>query len=78
MTTATLRQSGGSVVLAIPKAMLEALGLGADSRVRLDMHGRSLTITPGFAIEDLVAAITPDNQHALEDTGERGAERIDE
>lgn len=78
MTTATLRQSGGSVILAIPKAMLEAMGLGADSRVRLDMHGRALTITPGFAIDDLVAAITPENQHTFEDTGERGAERIEE
>lgn len=78
MTTATLRQSGGSVILAIPKALLDAMGLRADSKVRLDVHGRSMTITPGFGIDDLVAGITPDNAHAAPDAGERGAERIEE
>jgi antitoxin component of MazEF toxin-antitoxin module len=78
MTTATLRQSGGSVILAIPKALLDAMGLGAESKVRLDVHGRSLTITPGFAIDDLVAGITSDNGHDLTLSGERGGERVDE
>ena len=78
MTTITLRQSGGSVILAIPKAVLDMLGLRADSKVDLDVHGRTLTITPSWAIDDLVARITPDNAHPVLDAGERGAERVDE
>ncbi len=77
MTTAILRQSGGSVILAIPKALLEALGLGAESRVRLGVDGRSLTITPSYSIDELVARITPENSHELVHGGERGAEQID-
>lgn len=77
MTTVTLRQSGGSVILAIPKALLDAMGLKADSKVRLDVHGRSMTITPRFAIDELVAGLTPDNAHPLLDSGERGGERSD-
>ena len=78
MTTITLRQSGGSVILAIPKTVLDILGLRADSKVDLDVHGRTLTITPSWAIDDLVARITPENAHPLVEPRERGAERIDE
>ena len=77
MTTSTLRQSGGSVILAIPKAVLESLGLGADSKVVLGISGRTLTITPGFSIDDMVARITPENSHELIVSGERGAEQIE-
>jgi antitoxin component of MazEF toxin-antitoxin module len=77
MTTVTLRQSGGSVILAIPKAILDAMGLKAESKVRLDVSGRTLTVTPGFAIDDLVSRMTPDNAHVLDESGERGRERIE-
>jgi len=77
VATATLRQSGGSVILAIPKALLEALGLSANSRVELGVSGRSLTVTPGYSIDELVAGIRADNQHELIEAGERGAERIE-
>lgn len=77
MTTATLRQSGGSVILAIPKAVLETLGLSADSKVNLGVSGRMLTVTPGYSIDDLVARITPENGHELIASGDRGAEQVD-
>ena len=77
MSTATLRQSGGSVILAIPKAVLEALGLSANSRVNLAIQGGSLTVTPGYDIDELVAAITPGNSHDLIESDERGSERIE-
>ena len=78
MATATLRQSGGSVILAIPKAVLDALGLRAESKVRMEMHGRPHTFTPGVAIDDLVAGWSPHNRHDPGIGGERGAERIDD
>jgi len=65
------------VILALPKAILEATGLSAESQVRLSVQGRSLTITPSFAINDLVASITPENSHELIASGERGAEQVD-
>ena len=74
---ATLRQSGGSVIMAIPKVVLDMLGVGADSQVTLTVNGRCLTITPGYPIEDLVGRITPENSHEPLAAGERGAERID-
>jgi antitoxin ChpS len=77
MTTAILRQSGGSVILAIPKVLLETMGLRAESKVNLDVRGRSLTITPGYSIDELVARMTPENSHELIVSGERGSEQID-
>ena len=77
MADAILRQSGGSVILAIPKALLEALGLSANSKVNLSVRGGALTVTPGYDIDELVAAISPGNRHELIEAGERGAERIE-
>jgi antitoxin ChpS len=77
MATAILRQSGGSVILAIPKAIAESMGVTAGSEVRLALHGRTLTATPGYSIEALVAGCTPENVHELQFDGEVGAERFE-
>lgn len=77
MATAILRQSGGSVILSIPKAIAQTMGVEADSKVSLGLRGRTLTVTPGLSIEDLVAQITPENRHELESATELGAERIE-
>jgi antitoxin ChpS len=44
--TATLRRSGGSIILSIPKTIVESLALEAGSVVELSMQGRSLAVTP--------------------------------
>lgn len=44
--TATLRRSGGSVILSIPKTIVESLAVDAGSVVELAMRGGSLTVTP--------------------------------
>lgn len=77
MATAILRQSGGSVILSIPKALAQTMGVAADSKVSLGLRGRTLTVTPGLSIDDLVARITPENRHELDADTEIGAERID-
>ena len=46
MATATLRAVGGSVVMAIPKRILELLNLHAGSQVSVDVHGGQLVIVP--------------------------------
>ena len=37
MRTATLRQSGGSVIVSLPKAFLDQLGLKADTPVDIEV-----------------------------------------
>ncbi|GAA0721638.1 AbrB/MazE/SpoVT family DNA-binding domain-containing protein [Dokdonella soli] len=44
--TATLRRSGGSVILSIPKTIVESLAVDAGSVVELSLRGRSLSVTP--------------------------------
>lgn len=44
--TATLRRSGGSVILSIPKVIVDSLAVDAGSVVELSMNGRSLSVTP--------------------------------
>ena len=46
MTTATLRAVGGSVVMAIPKRVLELLGLHAGSQVNVNVQNGQLVIVP--------------------------------
>ncbi len=43
---ATLRQSGGSTILAIPKSITQALLVDVGSIVELVVEGRSLSVTP--------------------------------
>lgn len=44
--TATLRRSGGSVILAIPKVIVDSLAVDVGSVVELSVNGRSLSVTP--------------------------------
>jgi antitoxin ChpS len=44
MQTATLRKSGGSVVVSIPKSALEQLGLTADMPVEIAVEGDRIMI----------------------------------
>lgn len=46
MPTATLRSVGGSVVLAIPKRILELVHLQAGSRVDIDVQQGQLIVSP--------------------------------
>lgn len=44
MRTATLRRSGGSVIVSIPKSVLDELGLAPDMPVEIDVEGDSIVI----------------------------------
>ena len=43
---ATLRQSGGSIILSIPKSIAQTLAVEAGSAVELVVDGRTLSVTP--------------------------------
>lgn len=64
MHIATLRTVGGSVMMAIPKAILEALGLAANEKVGLSVADGRLMIEPHprprYSLGDLVAQCDPD------------------
>ena len=44
MRTATLRQSGGSIIVSLPKAFLDQLGLKADTPVDIDVVDGKIVI----------------------------------
>jgi antitoxin ChpS len=44
MRTTTLRRSGGSVIVSLPKFALDQLGLEADTPVEIDVEGDSIVI----------------------------------
>jgi antitoxin ChpS len=46
MTDATLRAVGGSIMVAIPKPMLDGLGLSANEKVTLHLDGNRLVMEP--------------------------------
>lgn len=55
--TATLRQSGGSIILSIPKAIAQTLAIDAGSVVELSVNGRTLSIAPaGRKLAERLAA----------------------
>lgn len=44
MRTTTLRQSGGSVIVSLPKSALEKLGLGPNQPVEIEVEGDRIVI----------------------------------
>ena len=44
MRTATLRQSGGSIIVSLPRSAVEKLGLGPDQPVEIDVEGDRIVI----------------------------------
>ena len=59
MKTAILRKAGGSVMLAVPPALLDALDLSAGSSVDLALDAGRLVIEPKtrprYSLEELLA-----------------------
>jgi antitoxin ChpS len=59
MITSTLRIVGGSVMMAIPKPVLEGLGLSANEKVNLRIDGGCLVIErrqkPRYSLDELMA-----------------------
>lgn len=55
--TATLRQSGGSIILSIPKSIARTMAIEAGSVVELVVEGRKLSVMPARrSLADRLAA----------------------
>jgi antitoxin ChpS len=85
MLTSTLRNVGGSVMLAIPKSLLETLGLAANTKVALSVdHGRLVVEAnpkPKYTLAELLAQCDPaaapnEDERAWEDTEPVGREML--
>ena len=58
MLAASLRRSGGSLIMTIPQSYVEQNQLNANSRVTLEINGSELKITPGkkcLSLDELLA-----------------------
>ena len=61
---ATLRRTGGSITLSIPKSIAKALAVDAGSVVELVVEGRTLSVTPARrSLADRLAAIPKSPAH---------------
>jgi antitoxin ChpS len=72
MTTATLRTLGGSVVLTVPKKLLDLMHLHAGARVEMRVENGALIVQPvtkpQYTLAELLAQCTPtDFTHTAED-----------
>ena len=68
---ARLRKVGGSVMLAIPKPMLEALDLAPDAAVGLSIKSGRLVVDPKqrrrYSLDELLARCKPSARRSRED-----------
>jgi antitoxin ChpS len=63
MSEAKLRKVGGSVMLAVPPAVLDELGVGADSVVELAVKRGKLIVEPRsrkrYTLDELISQCDP-------------------
>lgn len=63
MHSTTMRQVGGSVMLAVPPALLDVIGAQAGSTVDLDVDGGRLIVVPHhrprYTLDELIAQCDP-------------------
>lgn len=62
MSTANLRSVGGSVVMAIPRPLLDLVGLKAGSQVNIDVQDGRLIVAPlrnRHTLSELLAQCDP-------------------
>ncbi|CAN5272807.1 antitoxin [soil metagenome] len=71
MFTTNLRKVGGSVMLAVPPAILDVLNLRAGTAVGLAVDGGRLIVEPSarphYKLEDLLAQCDPNAEFSDED-----------
>lgn len=80
MRTTNLRKVGGSVMLAVPPALLESLGLEAGSKVGVAVQRGRLVVEPQrrprYTLEELLAECHPRARRSREDREWAGGKRV--
>jgi antitoxin ChpS len=71
MHTTNLRKVGGSVMLAVPPALLDILQLGTGAQVGLTVEGGRLIVEPRrrprYTLDELLAQCNPKSPRTKED-----------
>lgn len=71
--TTRVQESGGSLVLRIPKSLAARAGLKPDASVEVSLEKGRLIVVPSrgssLTLESLLAQVTKDNLHGEIDTG---------
>ena len=71
MYSTHLRKVGGSVMMAVPPALLDLLHLQAGSKIELDVKGNSLVLKPQarprYTLDELLARKRPKKRISKED-----------
>lgn len=71
MAVSTLRNVGGSVMMAIPKPLLDTLGLSANAKLDVTVEDGKLVAVPKarpkYTLEELLAQCEPDATLSIED-----------
>lgn len=71
---------GNSLGVRLPREIAARAGIGEGTRIEVEGFGDGrIVITPSrrrFTIAELVAGMTPDNEHPFEDDGPVGRELI--
>ena len=66
-TNSSVKKWGNSLAVRIPSSVIKDLGLSENSSVQIVSNGVIATIQPNkrkkISLDELVAAITPDNVH---------------
>ncbi len=72
-TNSSIKKWGNSLAIRIPSSVIHDLGLSENSSVQITSNGVVATIQPKkrkkVSLDELVAAITPDNIHNEVDWG---------
>lgn len=80
MATATLRKVGGSVMLAVPKTMLDTLDLKPGTQVSVDIQDGKLLVQPKprprYTMDELLAGSDYSKPPRAEDRAWVGAPRV--
>lgn len=83
MSTVTAQKWGNSLGIRIPKEAADRIGIDQGSEMELNVIGNNGTITlkpkrtrKKYTLEELLAQITPENQHKEVDFGIEGRELI--
>jgi len=71
MHTTNLRKVGGSIMLAVPPALLDVLRLGAGAKVGLSVDNGRLVVEPQarprYTLDELLAQCAPNTDVSEED-----------
>lgn len=75
----TLSQWGNSVGVRLPREVIDRIHLEVGSRLEIQVEDERIVLTPSrprYTLDELLAGMTPDKEHPLEDDGPVGSELL--